>query len=159
METTEFQALAQLIRTQRLAALGTLREGAPSVSMVLYNPAPDLTACDLHLSRLALHTQDMVAQPMVGLMIVEPEAPARNPLTLRRVSLQGEAALLATDSPAYAEAKAAYLARFPFAAINFTLADFDLFRVTLHGGRYVAGFGQVFDLTADDLRQAGASQG
>jgi hypothetical protein len=39
------KVLAGLLRGQRIGALGTLREGAPLVSMVLYLPARDFSAC------------------------------------------------------------------------------------------------------------------
>ena len=40
MDDASLQLLAQLIRTQRVASLGTLRDGSPFVSMVLYAPRP-----------------------------------------------------------------------------------------------------------------------
>lgn len=156
MTPGDLHELALLLRTRRLAALGTLHDGQPHVSMALYAPAPDLAAFYLHLSRLALHTRDLHANPACGLMVSEPDTETRNPLTLGRISLQGQASLLAEDAPEFGAAKAAYLARFPFAAINFTLPDFGLFKLTPSSARYVAGFGRIFDLSVEDLRQAGA---
>src|SRR4029079_13248000 len=118
--------LAKLIRGQRIAALGTLRQGAPLVSMVLYLPSPNFSALYLHVSRLAWHTQDMLADGRVSLSIVETDAPADpsvDPQRLARVSVRGEAVPLAQDSPVHQELKAAWLTRFPESAISFELAD------------------------------------
>jgi len=50
MDTQSQQSLAHIIRAQR-TALGTLDEGAPLVSLVLYLPTADFSAFYLHLSR------------------------------------------------------------------------------------------------------------
>ena len=60
MDADTSRALARLLRKERLTHLGTLRGGAPLVSMTLYLPAPDVSAFYLHVSRLAWHTQDML---------------------------------------------------------------------------------------------------
>jgi hypothetical protein len=44
MDAQARQSLARLIRTQRIAALGTIRDTAPLVSMVLYVAAADLSS-------------------------------------------------------------------------------------------------------------------
>jgi hypothetical protein len=152
----DLRALGGLLRSRRIAALGTLHAGAPNVGMVLFAPAPDFSALFLHLSQLALHTQDLYAEPAASLLVAERDADNRNPQTLARVSLQGSARLIPADAPDYAGAKAAYLERFPFAQFNFTLPDFGLFRFVPTAGRYVGGFGKAFAVAADDLRRAAA---
>lgn len=149
--------LAKLIRGQRIGALGTLRQGAPLVSMVLYLPAPNFSALYLRVSRLAWHTQDMLADPRVSLSIAETDDPANlsvDPQRLARVSVRGEAALLPEDAPVQQELKAAWLARFPDSAIGFELADFGFFRVTPRDARFVAGFGSIHNLSPAALSAA-----
>ncbi|MBL8056552.1 MAG: pyridoxamine 5'-phosphate oxidase family protein [Anaerolineales bacterium] len=148
--------LGTLLRARKVAALGTLHGGAPNVGMVLFAPAPDFAGFFLHLSQLALHTQDLRAAPAAGLLVAERDSDSRNPQTLARVSLQGEARLIAAEAPEYAAAKAVYLERFPFAQFNFTLPDFSLFRFVPAAGRYVGGFGKAFAVTPEDLRRAAA---
>jgi len=146
--------LAKLIRGQRIAALGTLRQGSPLVSMVLYLPSPNFSAMYLHVSRLAWHTQDMLADGRVSLSIVETDDPANSsvdPQRLARVSLRGDAAPVPADAPVHQELKAAWLARFPDSAISFELADFSFFRVTPRDARFVAGFGSIHNLSAGAL--------
>ena len=154
--------LAKLIRGQRVAALGTLRQGAPLVSMVLYLPSPDFSALYLHVSRLAWHTQDMLADGRVSLSIVEtdePANPASDPQRLARLSVRGEATLVPEDAPVHGELRAAWLARFPDSAISFGLADFAFFRISPRDARFVAGFGSIHNLSAAALVEASGDAG
>ena len=144
--------LAALLRTQRIAALGTLRQGAPLVSMVLYLPAADFSAFHLHVSRLAWHTQDMIADARVSLSIAATDDGTRNPQVLERVSLRGEATVLPNDAPEHEALKAAWLARFPDSAIQFELADFSFFRIEPRDARFVAGFGRIHNLSAEAMK-------
>ena len=154
MDTVTAATLAALLRGQRIAALGTLRQGAPLVSMVLYLPADDFSAFHLHVSRLAWHTQDMIADSRVSLSVAATDDGTRNPQTLERVSLRGEATPLANGAPGFEKLKAAWLARFPESAINFELADFAFFRIAPRDARFVAGFGRIHNLSAAALAEA-----
>jgi heme oxygenase (biliverdin-IX-beta and delta-forming) len=145
------RALAALIRKERLTHLGTLRGGAPLVSMTLYLPAPDFSAFHLHVSRLAWHTQDMLQDPRVALSIADTDDGRADPFTFMRVSIRGEASLLQQENPSL---KAQWLARFPEQAINFQLADFSFWRIVPRDARFVAGFGRIHNLTAEDLKNA-----
>ncbi|HJZ47325.1 MAG TPA: hypothetical protein VKE41_09175, partial [Roseiflexaceae bacterium] len=82
MIAEELAAIATLIRSQRVAALGTLRDpsthsigseqaAAPFVSMVAYAAEPDFGGVLLHLSRLAPHTKHLLAHPLATLLIHE----------------------------------------------------------------------------------------
>jgi len=141
-------ALARLIRTQRIAHLATLRQGAPMASMTLYLPAPDFGAFHVHVSRLAWHTQDMLQDARVALSIAETDDGRADPFTLMRLSIRGTALQL-KEGP-----KDAWLARFPEQAINFTLADFSFWEITPRDARFVAGFGSIHNLSAEQLKNA-----
>lgn len=151
MDADTSRALAALIRKERLTHLGTLRGGAPLVSMTLYLPAPDFSAFHLHVSRLAWHTQDMLQDPRVALSIADTDDGRADPFTFMRVSIRGEASLLQQENPSL---KAQWLARFPEQAINFQLADFSFWRIVPRDARFVAGFGRIHNLTAEDLKNA-----
>jgi putative heme iron utilization protein len=146
-------ALARLIRKERIAHLGTLRAGAPLVSMTLYLPGEAFAAFFVHVSGLAWHTQDLLQDPRVALSIAETDDSRADPFTLMRVSIRGEATQLTAGQPAL---KAAWLARFPEQAINFELADFSFWKITPRDARFVAGFGRIHNLSADQLSQAAA---
>ena len=141
-------SLRSLISKERLAHLGTLRNGAPMVSMTLYLPERDLSVFYVHVSRLAWHTQDMAHDPRVALSIAETDDRRADPFTLMRVTIRGEAQRI-DDGP-----KDAWLARFPEQAINFELADFSFWKITPRDARFVAGFGRIHNLSAAELKLA-----
>jgi putative heme iron utilization protein len=146
--------LAHILRESRVAALGTLRNGAPSVSMVAYAAAEDLSAFYVHVSHLAQHTQDMEKDKHVSLLVCEPDDGREDPQTLLRASIRGYAEALPVGVPGYMPAKNLYVARFPRSAPLFEFGDFGLWRITPKGGRYVAGFAKAFNLTSDALQEA-----
>lgn len=148
------QLLVHLIHTQRTAALGTLHDAAPLVSLVLYAPTADCSAFYIHISRLAQHTQAILRDPQVGLLIAEPDTGSQDPQTLARVSLQGTASEVLRTDPDDEAIRARYLQRFPTATMTLSLGDFAFFLILPSRGRFVAGFGQIFNLTAATLRDA-----
>jgi len=157
MITEELANVAALIRAQRQAALATLRDGAPFVSMVAYAPEPDFGGLLLHLSRLAAHTGQLLANPAASLLICEGDDGRDDVQTLARITLAGAAEPVAQAGVDAARDR--YLARLPAAAQLFALPDFTLFRSVPREARYVGGFARAFSLTADDLRQAAGVKG
>lgn len=154
MDDSAARSLEQLIRKERVASLGTLREGAPLVSMTLYRAASDLCAFHIHVSRLAWHTQDMLKDPRVSLSIAETDDGRDDPFTLMRLSIRGNAEQLPNEAPGHAALKAAWLERFPQQAVNFQLADFSFWRIVPRDARFVAGYGRIANLSAGDLAAA-----
>jgi heme oxygenase (biliverdin-IX-beta and delta-forming) len=141
-------SLRSLISKERVAHLGTLRNGAPMVSMTLYLPERDFSAFYVHVSRLAWHTQDMTHDPRVALSIAETDDRRADPFTLMRVTIRGEAQRI-EQGP-----KDAWLGRFPEQAINFELADFSFWKITPRDARFIAGFGRIHNLSAAELKLA-----
>ena len=141
-------SLRSLISKERVAHLGTLRNGAPMVSMTLYLPERDFSAFYVHVSRLAWHTQDMTHDARVALSIAETDDRRADPFTLMRVTIRGEAQRI-DQGP-----QDAWLARFPEQAINFELADFSFWKITPRDARFVAGFGRIHNLSAAELKLA-----
>jgi putative heme iron utilization protein len=133
--------LAEEVRT---GVLLTLRNGRPFGSHVPYVFGEHWMRAYIHVSRLALHTDHLLRDPRVGLFVSEPDLPGKNPLSLRRMNLQGEAALLNVTAPDYAKMKARYLARFPQSAMMFGFADFSLWELRLQEAHFVLGFGQAY---------------
>jgi nitroimidazol reductase NimA-like FMN-containing flavoprotein (pyridoxamine 5'-phosphate oxidase superfamily) len=140
------QLLKNLLLKERTAHLGTLRDGAPMVSMTLFMPEDDFSAFYVHVSRLAWHTQDMARDARVALSVAESDDGRADPFTLMRVTIRGQAQQI-SDGP-----KDRWLARFPAQAINFELADFSFWKITPRDARFVAGFGRIHNLSATDLK-------
>lgn len=156
MRAEDAAALRALVGAGRLAALGTLDDGAPFVSMVLYafevrpGAAP---AALIHVSRLAAHTRHLGADPRASLMIVEPDLGTKDPQTLARLTLQCRAEALPRDDAGYQAAREHYLARLPAQGYLFDFPDFGLFRLVPHEARYVGGFARAFTLDAARLAE------
>ena len=151
MDPDTVASLSRLLKKERIAHLGTLRAGAPMVSMTLYLPDEKFAAFYVHVSRLAWHTQDMLQDPRVALSIAETDDERADPFTLMRVSIRGEALQLSQEDP---HLKSKWLQRFPEQAINFELADFSFWKITPRDARFVAGFGRIHNLSAAQLSQA-----
>lgn len=145
--------LALLLLARNTAALGTLRGGAPYVSMVPYAIAADGSGLIVHVSTLAAHTKDMLADARVSVLVAEAEGGGKSPLGLMRVSVQGLAQRIASDAVELPELRSAYLARFPDAEQMFGFGDFAIFLIRPDSARFVAGFGEAHTLTAESLVQ------
>lgn len=133
-----------LMRGQATAALGTVMDGAPYVSLVLVAFDAD-GAPLLLLSRLAQHTRNILADPRVSLLF-DGTAGLEDPLTGPRLTVLG-AATVHPDP----EARARYVARHPSAAAYAGFSDFDLYSVTIERAHLVAGFGQIRWIAAEAL--------
>jgi len=138
-------AAKKLLREGRSGALATLMTGSgdPYCSLVNVATAPD-GAPLLLLSKLALHTKNILADPRASLMLDERKD--GDPLEGARVMLMGM--LAATDDAA---ARAAYLRRHPEAEMYAGFADFAFYRMAIGRAHLVAGFGRIVDLSTQDI--------
>lgn len=149
MDPARAQALRDLLQQQQVAALGTLHGSEPFVSMVPFALLADGSVA-IHVSRLATHTRDMEQHAGVSLLVMAAPSPEVPPQALARATLQGEASPCPPDAPEYAEARGAYLARFPDSEPMFGFADFSLFLVRPRSVRFVGGFAQAWSITGAD---------
>jgi putative heme iron utilization protein len=135
----------KLLRESRSGALATLMPGSGDPYCSLVNVATVSDGAPLLLiSRLAVHTQNLLADTRVSLMLDERRV--GDPLEGARVMLQGTAG--ATDDPA---ARARYLERQPEAAMFASFADFAFYRIAIKAAHLVAGFGRIVDLEPQDI--------
>jgi putative heme iron utilization protein len=139
------QAAKKLLREARSGALATLMApaGDPYCSLVNVASAAD-GAPLLLISRLAVHTKNILADPRVSLMVDERKE--GDPLQGGRVMLMGTAAV--TDDP---QARRRYLDRQPEAEMFAGFGDFSFYVVTVKAAHLVAGFGRIVDLKAHEV--------
>src|SRR5688572_1060664 len=138
-------AAKKLLREGRSGALATLMPASGDPYCSLVNIATGADGAPLLLiSRLAVHTKNVLADPRVSLMIDERKE--GDPLQGARVMLMGMAA--ATDDP---EVRRRYLARQPEAEMFAGFADFAFYRMALKAAHLVAGFGRIVDLKPEDV--------
>lgn len=146
------RALRDLLGTQRIASLGTLNaEGGPFVSMVPFAIEPDAACLVIHVSLLAPHTRNLLTNPDVSVMVMQPEVAGEPVHALPRVSMDATAARLQPESTNWLAARQAYLARFPEAEPMTHLGDFSFFAIYPTAARQVAGFGTARPLAAEEL--------
>lgn len=143
MDTGQARALRQLLEGQEVAALGTLHDGEPFVSMVPYALLPGAGIFVIHVSALASHTRDMERHDGVSLLVMEERSPEVPAQALPRVTVQGRALRCPPEDARHAAAREAYLSRFPASQEMFGFGDFSLFLVEPRSVRFVAGFGRA----------------
>lgn len=144
MDSESKNVLDKLIKKSKIASLGTSKENIPYVSMVTYSVSEDSKEFYILISQLAEHTQNILTNPNVSLMICQPETEASNSQTLARVSLNGKAELVERNSDKFAEIKKNYLSKNPKATLYFSLGDFILFKILIESTNFVTGFGKAF---------------
>jgi putative heme iron utilization protein len=135
----------KLLREGRSGALATLMPatGDPYCSLVNVATLADGSPL-LLISRLAVHTKNILADPRVSLMLDERKE--GDPLQDARVMLNGRARL--TDDP---EARRRYLDRQPEAELFAGFGDFGFYAIDITGIHLVAGFGRIVDLAPSDV--------
>ena len=129
------------------------------MSMVAFAISPENAAFYIHLSRLAHHTQAILRDPRVGLLVAETDDGGGDPQTLARASISGDAVEMSETDADHDDARSRYLDRFPQARTTFALGDFSLFRIKPTGVRFVAGFGKIYSLRGEDLWAAAREDG
>jgi putative heme iron utilization protein len=135
----------KLLRESRSGALATLMPGSGDPYCSLVNVATGSDGAPLLLiSRLAVHTRNLLADTRVSLMLDERRE--GDPLQSVRVMLQGTVG--ATADPV---ARRRYLARQPEAAMFADFADFAFYRIAIKAAHLVAGFGRIVDLKPQDI--------
>jgi hypothetical protein len=137
-----------LLARSRQGALATLmpQNGDPYCSLVAVAAMPDGMPI-LLISRLAVHTRNILNDPRVSLMLDE-RAPG-DPLEGARIMLAGTAEQVQGDDAE--PVKRRYLAAHPSAEEFVGFRDFSFFRVMPSGVHLVAGFGRIVDLAPRDF--------
>lgn len=133
-----------LLRRSRQGALATLMAGSgdPYCSLVNVASHPDGSPI-LLISRLALHTKNILADFRVSLML--DERAAGDPLEGARIMLAGRAEEAAGEAAGVLRRR--YLNAHPSAEAFVDFKDFSFFRIIPSGAHLVAGFGRIIDLT------------
>ncbi len=137
----EVQSLLNMTRVGMLATIGEALPLASAVPFVVLDGWADLL---LHISTLAAHTQNLLRDPRLSLLVMEADAPQKNPLALKRLILQGTAGRIDLQSPTYDSLARRFTDRFPDAAVTMVLSDFQLWRLQIQTAQFIAGFGRAY---------------
>jgi len=142
-----------LLHVARVGALSTLSQRAPgfpfgSVAPYGINAQGQPTFL---ISSMAMHTQNLVANPHASLLVTHP-AWNEDPLAGARVTLVGTAA--ATAASEVAAVRTDYLARHPTAQHWVDFSDFRFYQLDVIDLYFVAGFGAMGWVEASAYRVA-----
>ncbi len=158
--TPDFDAAGlarSLLRRSRQGALATLMadSGDPYCSLVNVASHADGSPI-LLISRLALHTRNILGDTRVSLML--DERAEGDPLEGSRIMLAGRAE--EADGDGLETPRRRYLNAHPSAEAFVNFKDFSFFRIRPKGAHLVAGFGRIVDLKPEqfltDISDAGA---
>lgn len=103
------------------------------------------------ISTMAMHTQNLQADPRASLLVTQPDA-SGDPLGASRVTLVGNAVMM--PAPEIAEARKLYLERYANAKYWVDFEDFSFYRMDVIDVYYVGGFGVMGWVQASDYDQA-----
>jgi putative heme iron utilization protein len=158
--TADFDAsrLARsLLRRSRQGALATLMAGSGDPYCSLVNVASHADGSPILLiSRLAVHTRNILGDSRVSLML--DERAGGDALEGSRIMLGGRAEEAAASDLEILRRR--YLSAHPSSEVFVNFKDFSFFRIRPSGMHLVAGFGRIVDLTPaqfmTDISDAGA---
>lgn len=136
-----------LLRRSRQGALATLMPGSgdPYCSLVNLASHPDGSPI-LLISRLAVHTKNILADSRVSLMLNE--RAAGDPLEGARIMLSGRAERADGERDLL---QRRYLNAHPSAEAFVSFKDFAFFQISPAGTHLVAGFGRIVDLKPEQF--------
>ncbi|MFN8059228.1 MAG: pyridoxamine 5'-phosphate oxidase family protein [Vicinamibacterales bacterium] len=154
MDSGSRDTLRALLMSRSVAALGTLHDGAPWVSMVPFALLPDPGLIVVLVSGLASHTKHMREDGHVSLLVTESEDGGKSAQALSRVTVQGRATEVGDDEALQTGARAAYLAKFPHATVMLDLPDFTFFVIAPTALRLVGGFARAVSLEPGAVGEA-----
>lgn len=120
--------------------------GDPYCSLVNVASHPDGSPI-LLISRLALHTRNILGDSRVSLML--DERAEGDPLEGSRIMLAGHAEEVSGDDQTILRRR--YLSAHPSAEAFVDFKDFSFFRIRPSGAHLVAGFGRIVDLSAAEF--------
>lgn len=106
----------------------------------------------LYVSGLAFHTRNLLAVPRVGILFIEDESNCDRIFARTRLSFECMAMLLERESQTWNEIVDRFASRFGETIERMRgLADFQVFQLTPHQGRFVMGFGAIYQIKSPDL--------
>jgi heme oxygenase (biliverdin-IX-beta and delta-forming) len=142
------QLAKSLLRRCRQGALATLMVGSGDPYCSLVNIASYADGSPvLLISRLAVHTKNILADGRVSLML--DERTEGDPLEGGRIMLSGHARQAEGEERAWARRR--YLNAHPAAEAYASFKDFSFFRIHPKGTHLVAGFGRITDLKPEQF--------
>lgn len=156
MDQEVLEGIRDMMTAHRVLSLAVILDGEPEASLLPFALRPDFGAVYVQASGLARHSRGLQPDARVGVLIHENDAPDADPLQTKRMTVQATVAVLDRESDAFAAARAVFVGKLPGAEMTLNLGDFNLYELTLGRGRYIAGFGQAYNIGPDTFKEIAA---
>jgi heme iron utilization protein len=137
-------------RVGSLSTLSRKQSGFPFGSLMPYGLDEQGRPIFL-ISTLAMHTQNLQADPRASLFVAQPDV-SGDPLAASRVTLIGNVHQI--PDPQVAEARKLYLARFANSQHWVDFEDFSFYRMDVVDVYYIGGFGMMGWVSAPEYDRA-----
>ncbi len=128
-------------------------QGIPNAS---YSPCVIDEAKNIYIyvSGLATHTQNIHINPHVSVLFIDDEANTNNIFARRRLNFDCTATLIERDTNHWQKIVDKFQDRFgQMIDILRSLPDFRIFQLTPQSGRFVIGFGNIYNISSDHLHR------
>ena len=145
--TERANALNDLLTSQKTLLLSTA--SVQSIPDLGYAPfVRDESGCFyIFVSDLASHTANLLTNPLAAVMFIRPESESRNKFARERAVFSCQVTEIARHEPQFdVQLKALHDKFGEMIPLLRTLSDFHLMALNPESGRYVAGFGQAFNI-------------
>ncbi|TAE58246.1 MAG: HugZ family protein [Nostocales cyanobacterium] len=108
----------------------------------------------IYVSGLAIHTTNIESHPYVSVLFIDDEAKTANIFARRRLSFDSTASLITRETEAWNQIVDKFQAKFgDIIEMLRSLPDFRILKLTPREGRFVVGFGSIYNIYGDNLHQ------
>lgn len=144
----EIRAFMSSKRTLQLATVDA--NGRPNISYAPF--VQDAEGYYVLISEMARHTQNIFANPLVSLMLIEDESDTNNLYARTRLTFDAHAQIVSRETEKWADIIPLMIERLGDTVELLTqLGDFHLIQLITEQGLFVKGFGQAYKISSDDL--------
>lgn len=144
----EIRAFKDSRKTLQLATIDA--NGRPNISYAPF--VNDLDGYYVLISEIARHTQNILANPAVSLMMIEDESEAKSLYARTRLTFEANAVVIPRETEKWSEVISFMIERLGETAQGLSqLGDFHLIHLQPEQGLFVKGFGKAYKVSSDDL--------
>jgi heme utilization protein HutZ len=144
----EIRAFMSSKKTLQLATVDA--NGRPNISYAPF--IHDADGYYVLISEMARHTQNIFANPVASLMMIEDELNANNLYARTRLTFDVHVQIVSRETDKWSEIIPLMIERLGNTAeLLAQLGDFHLIQLKAEEGLFVKGFGQAYKVSSDDL--------
>lgn len=145
----EYLTLRNSVAAAQLATISPQNTPLASHAPIVWKDG----SCYLFLSELAEHTQHLMLNPAIGLVLLQ-ATPVSNHFASQRITLQGKVNIVDRGSERFEAIIGVFHQKFgQVMQVIEPLTDFHLFQLNPETGRYIRGFGQAYLIEGENFDQ------